>query len=141
MAKFRARVVRRKPRYKQAIRSMEADVRSVIGRAANLVRNTAIESIQRGSKTGIVYVKQNPNRTHQSSAPGEAPATDTGFLVSNIVVTIDTDGMGANVESRAEYSKALEFGTSEMAARPFLIPALNENRGKIRDLYKQTVRF
>jgi HK97 gp10 family phage protein len=57
-------------------------------------------------------------------------------LVNNIHVIIDPDGLGADVESRADYSEALEFGTSTMSARPFLQPALEENRSKIRAMYR-----
>ena len=48
--------------------------------------NTAIENISRGAKSGETYEKYNPRRTHKASAPGEAPASDTGNLVSQIRV-------------------------------------------------------
>ena len=53
---------------------------------------------------------------------------------------IAAKGLTANVESRADYSAFLEFGTSKMGARPFLQPALEENRAKIKRLEKQMVR-
>ncbi len=112
-----------------------------MGRAANLVRNTAVTSINQGAKSGVIYEKYNPRRTHRASAAGEPPATDTGYLVSNIFTNIDTDGLGASVESRAGYSSFLEFGTSKMAARPFMQPALEENKPRIRRLERQMVKF
>lgn len=123
-------------------RDYEGKLRSLVGQAANLVRNTAVESINQGAKTGITYEKYNPRRTHTASADGEPPATDTGLLVNNIVVIMDiaAKGLTANVESRADYSAFLEFGTSKMGARPFLQPALEENRAKIKRLEKQMVR-
>ena len=114
--------------------------KQLIGRAGNLVRNTAVSSINQGAKSGVVYEKYNPRRTHKASAAGQPPATDTGYLVSNIYANMDTDGLGVSIESRAEYSGFLEFGTKDMQARPFLQPALEENKPKIKRLAKQMVR-
>lgn len=129
----------RKSRIKQVIKDYEGDARALIGRAGNLVRNTAIQSIQSGG-SGEVYEKYNPRRTHKASAAGQPPATDTGFLASNIFLDIDSNGLGADIESRADYSLFLEFGTSNMAARPFMQPALEENRPKISRLAKQMIK-
>ena len=141
MARVTTKVVRRNSRYDAAVKDYTADMRQLVGRAANLVRNTAVTSINQGAKSGVVYEKYNPRRTHRASAPGEPPATDTGYVVSNIFTNIDTDGLGASVESRAEYSSYLEFGTENMAARPFLQPALEENKPQIRRLQRQMVKF
>ena len=137
MARVTTRVTR-KSRQAAVLRDYEASLMALVGRAANLVRNTAVESINQGSKTGVVYTRG--GKTSQRSAAGEPPATDTGFLVNNIVLDIDVDGLGANVESRADYSAFLEFGTSKMAARPFMQPALEANRAKIRRLEQQMVK-
>ena len=40
--------------------------------------------IQRGPNSGRIYEKYRPRRTHQASAPGQAPATDTGNLIGSI---------------------------------------------------------
>ena len=86
----------------------------------------------------MFYVRD--GKPAQRSAAGEPPKTDEGILASNIVLKIDTNGLGVDVESRADYSEGLEFGTSKMAARPFMQPALEENKPKIRRLQKQMVR-
>jgi len=141
MARVRTQVISRNPRYAQAAADYTKDLKRLVGTAANMVRNTAVESIQQGAKSGVIYEKYNPRRTHRASAAGEPPATDTGFLVSNIFTNIDTDGLGASVESRAGYSSFLEFGTKNMQARPFLFPAMEENKPKIRRLEQQMVKF
>ncbi len=139
MARVTTKIIS-KPRYGSVMKDYEANLKALVGRAGNLVRNTAVQSINQGSKSGVSYTKYNPRRTHTASAAGQPPATDTGFLVNNIVLDIDTNGLGANVESRADYSQALEFGTSKMAARPFMQPALEENKPKIRRLAKQMIK-
>ncbi len=141
MARVSVKVTRSKSRYDAAVKDYTADMKRLVGRAANLVRNTAVTSINQGAKSGVVYEKYNPRRTHRASAAGEPPATDTGYLVSKIFTNIDPVGLGASVESRADYSSFLEFGTSKMAARPFMQPALEENKPRIRRLEQQMVKF
>ena len=114
-------------------------VKRNVSRGVMLVRNTAVEEIQRGSKTGETYQVYSPRRTHTSSAPGEYPATDTGFLVSQISTDVQTRGnqVIGQIISSAPYSKHLEFGTTKMAARPFMQPSLEKNKRKIRDIFKK----
>lgn len=62
-------------------------------------------------------------RFHRASAPGEAPATDTGNLANSIYarMTGKTEG---EVGSNAECAPTLELGGAHMAARPSLVPAV-----------------
>lgn len=114
---------------KRAEKELEQPIMDTLKGGAQLIRGEAIKSIQTGAKTGRVYKKYNPTRTHRASAPGEAPASDTGNLVSNIMVEDKQDSV--EVQSRADYSKYLEYGTSKMEARPFLFPAYEKSREKI----------
>ena len=103
------------------------------------VEKEAKMSIQRGGKSGIVYQRYSPKRTHRSSAPGEPPASDTGYLVNNIKRKMDMDKLGGEVRSRANYSKYLEYGTSKMMPRPYMFPALEKHRGKIKTRINRAV--
>ena len=111
-------------------KDLEKPFREVIAGGAQLIRGEAIRSIQTGPKSGRVYEKYNPRRTHRASAPGQAPASDTGNLVSQIRVRQENKDL-IKVESNALYSSFLEFGTSKMLARPFLFPATEKSRPKI----------
>lgn len=64
--------------------------------------------------------------THRASAPGDPPAVDTGQLRASITHQLGTDSAGlfALVGSNLRKALWLELGTSRMAARPFLRPAL-----------------
>ena len=115
------------------------NVEKALVRATNEVRNQAVESIMRGAKSGGAVIRYNPRREHIRSAGGEAPASDTGFLVSQISteVKMSTTGGVGSVVSAAPYSAPLEFGTSVMEARPFLQPALRKSRRKIESIFRQ----
>lgn len=116
--------------FKSLSKDMKPDLQEVIKGGAQLIRSEAVKSIQTGPKSGKTYELYNPRRTHIASAPGEAPASDTGNLVNQIRVNLKSQDI-VTVESRASYSKFLEYGTSKMQARPFLFPAYKMSQNKI----------
>ncbi len=98
---------------------------------ALIVDATALEAvtdvrkaIQGPPKTGREYARGvNNDKVHRASAPGEAPATDTGGLV--ISIYNESRGKYAKaIGSRLDYAYYLEFGTFKMAKRPSWIPAV-----------------
>jgi len=117
---------------------LENNMQEILLGGGQLIRGEAIRSIQSGAKSGKTYKRYNPTRTHKASAPGEAPASDTGFLVSNIRVKDQKDLV--QVRSEASYSKFLEYGTSKMLARPFLFPAMEKSKPKITQVILQKVK-
>lgn len=70
-----------------------------------------------GQKSGRIY-KIGKGRTHQASAPGQAPAVLTGQLRSSITVNRVNDYEYV-VSIAAPYGRILEFAKN----RPFAIPA------------------
>ena len=113
-------------------KQLEPDFQEIVKGGAQLIRGEAIKSIQTGAKSGVVYQMYNPRREHRASAPGQAPASDTGNLVSKIIVKQKTRNI-TNVESNANYSAYLEYGTSKMEARPFMLPAFEKSKKPILD--------
>ena len=109
---------------------MEVPFQEIVKGGGQLIRTEAIKSIQTGAKSGVMYQKYNPRREHRASAPGQAPASDTGNLVSKIIVKQKTKNV-VNVESNADYSAFLEYGTSKMEARPFMLPAFEKSKKPI----------
>ena len=121
-------------------KNMEQPFREVVMGGAQLIRGEAIKSIQTGAKSGRIYEKYNPRRTHRASAPGQAPASDTGNLVSKIIVKQKSKNV-TQVESGADYSKFLEYGTSKMEPRPFMFPAFEKSRQPIEQaVFKRVVK-
>ena len=85
----------------------------------------AVDGVSGGPATGRTYQKYQPSRVHKASAPGEYPMTDTGRLVASI--KIEQEGpLVAYVGTAVDYGAHLEFGTSQMAARPWLMPSFEK---------------
>ena len=125
---------------KQLNKQLEPDFQEIVKGGGQLIRGEAVKSIQQGSKSGVVYEKYNPRRSHRASAPGEAPASDTGNLVSKIIVKQKTKNI-TNVESNANYSAFLEYGTSKMQPRPFMLPAFEKSKKPIVEAtFKRVVK-
>lgn len=103
---------------------LQPQAQAVVERTAYDIQRRARIKIQTGPKTGRVYKRY--GREHQASAPGEPPATDTGFLAGTIQVAVRM--LEAIVDVFADYGVYLEFGTSRMAPRPFLSPSVSEAR-------------
>ena len=121
-------------------KQLEPDFQEIVKGGAQLIRGEAIKSIQTGAKSGVMYQMYNPRREHRASAPGQAPASDTGNLVSKIIVKQKTRNI-TNVESNANYSAFLEYGTSKMEARPFMLPAFEKSKKPILDAtFRRVVR-
>jgi HK97 gp10 family phage protein len=85
--------------------------------AADDIKAEAFRSISAGSVSGAGHI---PSR------PGEPPNRDTGDLQTGLKVE-QTGPLTAEVRSEAPHAKPLEFGTSAMAARPYMRPARDKN--------------
>jgi hypothetical protein len=110
--------------------SAERSVKAAVLGGALMVQAESRRSIQRGPKTGRRY-KKSKNVTHIASAPGQPPATDTGRLVSGVLISAEQGGYAVRVGTNIKYGKDLEYGTRKMAARPWLFPALKNNGDKL----------
>jgi HK97 gp10 family phage protein len=115
--------------FDRAMSGLPRAVRKEAGRAVFVAADTVKAEAQRLVSTGATS-----GANHVPSRPGEPPNTDTGQLQRGIV-SRRTGDLKAEVMSSAEYSAALEFGTSRMAARPFMRPALAKSRRKILRLF------
>lgn len=85
----------------------------------------AVRGIQRGPASGRTYKRGTV--THTASSPGQYPMSDTGRLASNVEFEIATKSRKvAVVGTNILYGPYLEFGTSNMAARPWLMPSFRK---------------
>jgi HK97 gp10 family phage protein len=121
------------------IKLNKAELTKIINQAENLVYDGSVymaeemkKSIASGAKSGRRY------GSHTSSAPGQSPANWTGKLLRSIKIQ-KTKGM-AFVYITAKYAEFLEFGTSKMRPRPFIIPAFIKTKRYIQDKLKRIAR-
>ena len=114
---------------KNLIGNLDREVSKALFTAGEVVEAEAGRSITAGSMSG---------KNHLASAPGEPPNNDTGVLARNIE-TVQVEPFRVEVSSNAPYSAALEFGTSKMAARPFMSPAVQATRKKVQQIIADAV--
>lgn len=94
-----------------------------------MIKAEAARSITEGAVSGAGHVP---------SKPGEPPNEDTGTLRRNITVT-QIGPLHVRVASNAPYSAHLEFGTSKMAARPFMGPAARAKKKEVVALVRGAI--
>jgi len=131
-------------RVQAAIRQFGQDVQDQVTAA---IEATALETIttvrkaiQGPPKTGREYRRGKKGKiVHRASAPGEAPATDTGALVSSTYFT-KVDPFTAAIGSRLAYAFHLEFGTRRMAKRPSWVPAAEKAAPRLQKRIERVIR-
>lgn len=111
------------------------EVGRAVRRGGLAIENNAADRIISPPKTGRIYPsKHRKGATHQASAPGEAPAADTGRLHQSITSVQTVNGPDRYVNetaANAPYAIALELGTSKIAPRPYMQPAFDEVRPQV----------
>ena len=120
----------------ETMRSVESDLVDRIEKGtldglkaiALIAQSDAQRRVLKGPKTGRRYGR------HRASAPGEAPANDTGFLAGSMKIEV-TQKMQVDLRALAPYAIHLEYGTVNMAARPFLRPAAEFAGKQSRDIF------
>ena len=63
-------------------------------------------------------------------------------MVQGITTEVDRQMDGSvvgKIISSAPYSKALEYGTRNMEARPFMAPSLAKSRRRINNIFKEGI--
>lgn len=102
------------------------------------VEEEATRLIETGSKTGRTYRRRGV--VHQASAPGEAPASDSGRLKQSSTVEVDKNEISSTVTWRTLYAAMLEFGTALMLPRPFARVALANKRAEFTQAIREAIR-
>lgn len=113
--------------------SISADTRKI----QELIRNHRQEVEDRLDITafeGERYAKSNMS-TKSPSDPGSPPGVVIGNLVGSINVT-PGGAMTRNINVGADYGIHLEYGTSKMAARPFMGPMAMWLEGEIPRIWQ-----
>ena len=152
---FKATVIRLNPRSgRRRSARLNLAVSRDIAWAAREGANIARASIMTSPRGGRWYTRAATEKgqvsTHKrrtkASAPGEPPASDSGTLVEMVAHRIDADRMGAEVGAKTEYALYLEEGTKDklgnvrMAPRPFMQPAADKIKPRLRKRIRESVK-
>lgn len=117
-----------------------------------LAQAKAVKGIQRAALQGEARVKAILSQPgsgrmygkHQSSAPGEPPAPDSGQLRAATQADTQVREMGSDLVGRIvankEYAHALEVGTERIAPRPFFGPLATDHADELRQAFIQGAR-
>lgn len=112
------------------------EINIAIQKIAYHIRNTAIQRISQGSRSGKVYKRG--AIIHQASAEGEYPKTNTGRLVSSI--RVDLRDMEADIGSDINYAVYLENKQPKLGGRPWLSRAYDESQDEINGFIGTALR-
>ena len=110
------------------------ELKIALGESVLLIQGTAAKSIREHQSSGETYGK------HTASKAGFPPNSDTGRLASSIDWTVDEAKLVANVGTNVKYGAWLEFGTKDVEARPWLLPAFTKNLKTIVKIMSQAVK-
>lgn len=120
------------------------EVGRAVRRGALAIENRAAQGIIDPPKTGRIYPsKHRKGALHQASAPGEFPAADSGRLHQSITHAMTANGpenYRAEVAANAPHATFLEFGTSNMAPRPFMAPSFDEVRPAVEKNIRRAIQ-
>jgi hypothetical protein len=107
--------------------------------AVQEVRNVVLDTLA-GQRTGRRYkVPGTKDSYYTASAPGEAPAVATARLrpgIRGVVEEEDGNPVGY-VGTDLEYGPMLEFGTKNMAARPWLRISFEKSRETVEGIFEK----
>lgn len=91
------------------------------------------------SKQGTGKQYRRGRKIHIASAPGQPPAVDTGQLRASITHLVEREFRAwiAMVGTNLQKAAPLEFGTSRMAARPFILTTLTRIRPQVIKIFEK----
>ena len=82
-----------------------------------------IRMLMRAPKTGKWY-RTSSGSPYQASAPGEAPAVRDGKLINSLRRRKSNEGLTIKITAEVKHGKWMEYGTTKIAKRPFMAPAM-----------------
>ena len=108
---------------------LRAELRGAVTRAAIMVQDEAVRLVSQQSSP-------------PPSEPGEPPHLDTGTLARSIDWEVEDQprSIVGRIGTNLDYGRYLELGTSIMAPRPYLRPALDRMRPHIQLMFRQAGR-
>lgn len=132
-------------RARQNVRKAAMLVEAIV--KASMKKGGRVESGEAVIKAGTKTVKVDKVSEKKAgkigsfrSKEGEVPRVQTGTLKRSITHETHPVLPIARVGTNTNYAPKLEFGTSRMAPRPFMLPALHSARAPIAAMWSKVIR-
>ena len=119
-----------------ALKNLRDDLNVRVLKSGHEVRNTLVEKVLVGNRTGNEYNVPNTQVRYRASRAGEAPATATGDLRRSYAVKHKPEELLVAIGSPLKYAVYLEKGTKNMDARPHLSTAFIMSKNIILEILK-----
>lgn len=98
-----------------------------LSRRLNVLEKDIRKAALHGLETGADRIAKD------ARARVKTTSGDTGALENSIETRVDPRTLTVTVEATAPHAAFVEYGTVHQAARPFMTPALEENRAAVAD--------
>jgi len=120
----------------EVVKAIDDAQSKLMSEAVNEVRTQTLETLS-GTRSGRTYKVPGTGRTYTASAPGEPPAQATAELRQSVDTKIEAEGntLAGYVGTDKIQGKMTEFGTRNMAARPWLRVSFEKAMPKIRGIF------
>ena len=115
---------------KELVKTIELCCRKVVSDIQSSMAHTP-------RNTNVSYYTNNKKKAHHPSLPGNPPAPDTGNLRESVRYEMHDEfkkiyGVVGSTQKNPDYAVYTEYGTTKMAPRPWLRPAMEKNNDWIR---------
>jgi hypothetical protein len=119
------------PQVKKFLEDLGRDLTDAMKRSLSLPKHgrVYVRSDARRKRSGRAFRRL--ERIHRASAPGEAPASDTGALARSIKARVPS-AFQLEIET-SDIGEMLEFGTETIDERPFIRPAIKHVTEQLRN--------
>ena len=97
------------------------------------IDKNARKNMQNAGKFARSEVRKVLNVKHRSK-PNSPPGRLSGKLWKSIRYQVETDAYGVKIGSTDFKARWMEFGTSKMDPRPFLLPTIDKHKEEIMDI-------
>jgi len=120
----------------KVVKAIDDAQSKLMSEAVNEVRDQTLETLS-GTRSGRIYKVPGTGRTYTASAPGEPPAVATAELRQNIKTSVGSEGktIAGIVGTDKIQGKMTEFGTTKMAARPWLRISFEKAMPKLKEIF------
>ena len=116
----------------QAVAQIEAELPTRAMQAAHILKNSSMEVL--GHEGGGRTYRKPSGGSYSASSPGQPPARRTGALMGSWRPMV-FGAYNPGLEGGTPYAGYLQYGTSKMAARPFIEKILEMSEPEISAIY------